>query len=108
MATVELEQQRMLIGGEWVPAGSGRSWESSGPVEGVEATAVAAAGPEDARRAADAAAAAFPSWAATPPGERRALLWRAADLIDERAQEIAALVTEETGGTFGWGMFNCG
>jgi acyl-CoA reductase-like NAD-dependent aldehyde dehydrogenase len=108
MATVELEQQRLLIGGEWVTASSGRSWESSGPVEGVGASAVAAAGPEDARRAADAAAAAFPSWAATPPGERRALLGRAADLLDERAQEIAAVVTEETGGTFGWGMFNCG
>jgi acyl-CoA reductase-like NAD-dependent aldehyde dehydrogenase len=108
MATVELEQQRLLIGGEWVPASSGRAWESSGPVEGVGASAVAAAGPEDARLAADAAAVAFPSWAATPPGERRSLLSRAADLLDERAQDIAAVVTEETGGTFGWGMFNCG
>jgi acyl-CoA reductase-like NAD-dependent aldehyde dehydrogenase len=108
MATVELEQQRLLIGGEWVPAGSGRSWESSGPVEGVGASPVAAAGPEDVARAAEAAAAAFPGWAATPPGERRALLNRAADLLDERAQEIAGTMTEETGGTFGWGMFNCG
>src|SRR4051812_28304667 len=107
MATVELEQQRLLIGGEWVPASSGRSWQSSGPVAGVGASTVAAAGPEDARRAADAAAAAFPSWAATPPGERRALLGRAADLLEERAQAIAGVVTEETGGTFGWGMFNC-
>jgi vanillin dehydrogenase len=107
MATVELEQQRLLIGGEWVPAGSGRSWESSGPVEGVGACPVAAAGPDDARRAADAAAAAFPAWSATPPGERRALLNRAADLLQERAEQIAAVMTEETGGTFGWGMFNC-
>ena len=38
MATVEIEQQRLLIGGEWVPASSGRSWESSGPVEGVAAS----------------------------------------------------------------------
>jgi acyl-CoA reductase-like NAD-dependent aldehyde dehydrogenase len=90
-----------------VPASSGRSWESTGPVDGVGASPVAAAGPEDARRAADAAAAAFPAWAASPPAERRALLSRAADLLDERAQAIAAVVTEETGGTFGWGMFNC-
>jgi vanillin dehydrogenase len=107
MATVELEQQQLLIGGEWVPAGSGRSWESSGPVEGVGATTVAAAGPDDARRAADAAWAAFPAWSATPPGERRALLGRAADLLQERAESIALVMTEETGGTFGWGMFNC-
>ncbi|HET8754917.1 MAG TPA: NAD-dependent succinate-semialdehyde dehydrogenase, partial [Solirubrobacteraceae bacterium] len=66
MATVELEQQQLLIGGEWVPASSGRSWESSGPVEGVGGTPVAAAGPDDARRAADAAWAAFPAWSATP------------------------------------------
>jgi acyl-CoA reductase-like NAD-dependent aldehyde dehydrogenase len=107
MATVEVEQQRLLIDGEWVPASSGRSWQSSGPVEGVAASAVAAAGPDDARRAADAAAAAFPGWAATPPGERRALLNRAADTLDERAQTIAGTMSEETGGTFGWGMFNC-
>jgi acyl-CoA reductase-like NAD-dependent aldehyde dehydrogenase len=108
MATVEVEQQRLLIDGEWVPASSGRSWQSSGPVEGIGASAVAAAGPDDARRAAAAAATAFPGWAATPPGERRALLSRAADLLDERAQVIAGTMTEETGGTFGWGMFNCG
>jgi acyl-CoA reductase-like NAD-dependent aldehyde dehydrogenase len=51
--------------------------------------------------AAEAARAAFPAWAATPPGERRALLNRAADLLQERSEQIAALVTEETGGTFG-------
>lgn len=107
MATVEVEQQRLLIGGEWVPASSGRSWDSSGPVEGIAATPVAAAGADDARRAADAAAAAFGVWSNTPPGERRALLNRAADLLQERSEQIATVVTEETGGTFGWGMFNC-
>jgi acyl-CoA reductase-like NAD-dependent aldehyde dehydrogenase len=108
MATVELDPQQLLIGGEWVPASSGRAWDSSGPVEGVGATPVAAAGPDDVNRAAEAAQAAFPAWANTPPGERRALLNRAADLLQDRSEQIAALVTEETGGTFGWGMFNCG
>ena len=108
MATVELDPQQLLIGGEWVPASSGRAWDSSGPVEGVGATPVAAAGPDDVARAAEAAAAAFPAWSNTPPGERRALLHRAADLLQDRSEQIAAIVTEETGGTFGWGMFNCG
>jgi acyl-CoA reductase-like NAD-dependent aldehyde dehydrogenase len=108
MATVELDPQQLLIGGEWVPASSGRAWDSSGPVEGIGATPVAAAGPDDVKRAAEAAQAAFPAWSNTPPGQRRALLNRAADLLQERSEQIAALVAEETGGTFGWGMFNCG
>jgi benzaldehyde dehydrogenase (NAD) len=37
---------------------------------------------------------------------RRTILLRAADLLMERQQEIAGIVTEETGGVFGWGMFN--
>jgi vanillin dehydrogenase len=108
MATVELDPQPLLIGGEWVPASSGRAWDSSGPVEGVGSSAIAAADADDVARAAEAAAAAFPAWSNTPPGERRALLNRAADLLQERSEQIAAIVTEETGGTFGWGMFNCG
>ncbi len=38
---------------------------------------------------------------------RRKILLKAADLLEERAPDIAPIVTEETGGTFGWGMFNC-
>jgi acyl-CoA reductase-like NAD-dependent aldehyde dehydrogenase len=64
-------------------------------------------GREEARLACDAAAAAFPAWSKTSPGERRTLLTKAADILMERAPEIAGIVTEEVGGTFGWGMFNC-
>ena len=70
-------------------------------------TLAAAAGREDAKRAVDAAAAAFPAWSATPAGERRALLNAAADKLMEAAPDVAAIMTEEVGGTFGWGMFNC-
>ena len=59
------------------------------------------------RRAADAAAAAFRRVVGDAPGERRTILLKAAELLSERAPEIAGIVTEETGGTFGWGMFNC-
>ena len=54
-----------------------------------------------------AAAAAFAGWAGTPPGRRRELLNAASALLRERAAEIAGTMTEETGATFGWGMFNC-
>jgi acyl-CoA reductase-like NAD-dependent aldehyde dehydrogenase len=53
-----------------------------------------------------AAAAAFKEWSKTPPSKRRAILWKAAELLESRAQDIAKTITAETGGTFGWGMFN--
>src|SRR5690348_14696314 len=107
MSTVGLEQQRLFIGGEWVEAGGGGTFERADPFSGDAVTLAAAAGREDARRAVEAARDAFPAWAATPPGERRRLLNAAAALLMERAPEIAGIMTEEVGGTFGWGMFNC-
>jgi acyl-CoA reductase-like NAD-dependent aldehyde dehydrogenase len=61
---------------------------------------------EIARGAAAAAELAFPAWSVRPPVERSRVLERASELLMERQSDIAALVTEETGGTFGWGMFN--
>ena len=107
MTTVDLEQQRLLIGGEWVEASRGSTFERSDPLTGDTVTRAAAAGREDARNAVAAAAAAFPAWAGTPAGERRRLLNTAADMLMEAAPDIAAAMTEEVGGTFGWGMFNC-
>jgi vanillin dehydrogenase len=106
MSTVELEQQDLLIGGEWKGAGSGSSFEQTDPFTGDTVGRAAAAKRADAHAAADAAAAAFPEWAATPPNARRELLQKAAGLLKERAEHIAGIVTQETGGTFGWGMFN--
>ena len=107
MTTVDLEQQRLLIGGEWTEASGGGTFERVDPFTGDAVTLAAAAGREDAKRAVDAAAAAFPAWSATPAGERRALLNAAADKLMEAAPDVAAIMTEEVGGTFGWGMFNC-
>jgi len=76
-------------------------------VAAESAGAGTAASREAARAAVVAAERAFPRWSATPPPERGRLLERASELLMERQHEIAALVTEETGGTLGWGMFNC-
>jgi len=107
MTTVDLEQQRLLIGGEWTEASGGGTFERTDPFTGDAVTVAAAAGRDDARRAVEAARDAFPGWAATPAGERRTLLNRAADLLMEAAPGVAGVMTEEVGGTFGWGMFNC-
>ncbi len=106
MATAQTQEQKLLIGGEWVAASAGRSFERRDPYTGEAATSAAAAGREDARAAAEAAAGAFEEWSSTPPAKRRELLQRASKLLRERGEEIAATVTAETGGTFGWGMFN--
>jgi acyl-CoA reductase-like NAD-dependent aldehyde dehydrogenase len=58
------------------------------------------------RHAVEAAEQAFPRWSAMAPSERGGLLQRASELLMERQAAIAALVTEETNGTLGWGMFN--
>ena len=107
MAKIELESQLLLIGGEWIEASGARSFEKRSAYTREPTGRVAAASREDAARAAEAAHAAFPAWADTPPGARRKLLWRAADLLEERAEAISATMSAETGGTFGWGMFNC-
>jgi vanillin dehydrogenase len=106
MATVQAERQDLLIGGTWTAASSGRSFDNVNPFTGDVVGSTAAGTAADAAAAVDAAAAAFPAWAATSPGERRKLLNAAADLVEERGPEFARVMTEETGSTFGWGMFN--
>jgi vanillin dehydrogenase len=106
MSVVDTEQL-LLIGGEWVPASEGGTAEKSHPYTGEPVGRAAAATRADAARAAEAAREAFPAWANTPPAERRDVLQRAGDLLTERSEAIAATMTDETGGTFGWGMFNC-
>jgi acyl-CoA reductase-like NAD-dependent aldehyde dehydrogenase len=105
MATA-VEQQNLLIGGDWVAAKSGRECEQVNPYTGEAVGRAAAAGTDDVGLAVEAAAGAFEAWGFGPPAQRREVLTAAADLMQERAEEIAGIVTEETGGTFGWGMFN--
>jgi len=106
MTAAEAGQEQLLIGGQWTDASSGRTYEQHFPYTGDAVGTAAAAGRDDARRAVEAAHEAFGEWGRSTPGERRTILLRAADLLSERAEQIAGLVTEETGGVFGWGMFN--
>ncbi|HEY1510460.1 MAG TPA: aldehyde dehydrogenase [Solirubrobacteraceae bacterium] len=106
MTTVELARQQLLIGGDWTGAHSGDYYQQTFPFDGSPVGNAAAAGRAEARAAVDAAAAAFGEWSRSAPAMRRAILSKAADLLMERQQQIAGIVTEETGGVFGWGMFN--
>ena len=73
---------------------------------GEVATRAAAAGIEDAKAAADAAAAAFPGWSETGPNARRALLNKAAVALEAKAGQFVDAMMGETGSTEGWARFN--
>jgi acyl-CoA reductase-like NAD-dependent aldehyde dehydrogenase len=105
--TVAVRDEKLFINGEWTGALDGKVYEKKNPFTGGIASRVPAGKREDARRAIEAAAAAFPAWSATPPGARRNLLLKAAEVLERRMPEIAQITAAETGQTFGWGMFNC-
>ncbi len=96
----------MLIGGKRVAATGGASFERRNPLDGSVATRAPAATPEDAIAAVDAAAIAFPAWAAMGPGERRRLLLAAAHALEARAEDFARVVPAETGASAMWAGFN--
>jgi vanillin dehydrogenase len=107
MQAVATREERLFINGEWTGAADGKTYSKRNPYTGGTASQVPAGKREDARRAIEAAAAAFPAWSATPPAARRALLLKAADVLERRMQDISKIMAAETGQTFGWGMFNC-
>jgi acyl-CoA reductase-like NAD-dependent aldehyde dehydrogenase len=97
----------LLIGGRKVAASGGATFERRNPVTGEVATVAAAATVADAKAAADAAQAAFPKWSAMGPTARRKILNKAADILEARTPDFITLVSGETGGSPGWGGFNC-
>jgi benzaldehyde dehydrogenase (NAD) len=96
----------MLINGNRVAARSGAQFERRNPLDGSVATTAPAAGVDDAKDAVEAAARAFPAWAAMGPGARRALLMKAAQALEAKGEAFAAAVAAETGGSAMWSGFN--
>jgi succinate-semialdehyde dehydrogenase/glutarate-semialdehyde dehydrogenase len=88
---------RLFIGGEWVESTSGRSIDVVDPATGLVIKTIADASVADGKSALDAAAATQESWAATPPRVRGEILRRAFDLLQERKEEFALLMTIEMG-----------
>jgi acyl-CoA reductase-like NAD-dependent aldehyde dehydrogenase len=97
----------LLIEGADVPAATGATFDRLNPLSRALVTRAPAASIADAEHAANVAARAFADWSATAPNERRVILLKAADILLERTADFCALITGETGGTRGWGEFNC-
>ena len=105
MATTAAQEYRQFIGGDWVAAADGATYEDADPFTGEVVATAPAGGADDARRAVEAAAAAFPGWSQTPPAERQRIFLKAADLLEARQMEVVELRARETGSSFGFGMF---
>jgi len=93
--------ENLLIDGERVPSAEGATFETINPASGEVFRTVARAGPEDADRAARAAARAFEGWGARTPVRRAKVLYRWADLIEEHADELALTETRDMGMALG-------
>jgi succinate-semialdehyde dehydrogenase/glutarate-semialdehyde dehydrogenase len=96
-AVVDGVEKRLYVGGEWREAGGGATFAVQDPATGESLCEVADATSDDAKAALDAAVATQPEWAATPPNERGEILWRAFELLTERADDLALLMTLEMG-----------
>lgn len=95
----------MPIGGEWVQAHDGKTFEVMNPATGTVWSEVADAGRQDAAAAISAASKAQPAWAALPFTERAILLNRVADVLERRRDEFIAALTAECGGWIRKSMF---
>jgi succinate-semialdehyde dehydrogenase/glutarate-semialdehyde dehydrogenase len=87
----------LFIGGEWRPAAEGAVLTVSDPATGSVVKQIASASVGDGVAALDAAVAAQEAWAATPARQRGELLRRAFDLLQERKEDFALLMTIEMG-----------
>jgi succinate-semialdehyde dehydrogenase/glutarate-semialdehyde dehydrogenase len=87
----------LFIGGEWRPATSGSTLKVYDPATGEAIKTIADGGVEDGAAALDAAVESAADWAKTAPRERAEILRRAFDLIQQRQDEVALLMTLEMG-----------
>ena len=91
--------RRMLIGGKWVDAASGKTFPTYDPSTGEVLAHVAEGDKEDIDRAVAAARAAFEKgpWRKLAPSERARLMWKLADLLEKRLEEFAQLESLDNG-----------
>ena len=101
MVTIEL-----LSAGEAKAAEHEATFTRANPLSGEVVTIAAAASVGDVNAAADAAGRAFNAWSQTGPGERRAKLLKAAELMEARQDDFIDRMIDETGATPGWAGFN--
>jgi succinate-semialdehyde dehydrogenase/glutarate-semialdehyde dehydrogenase len=88
---------QLFIGGKWRAATGGETLDVEDPSTGEALCSIADGTPEDATAALDAACAAQADWAATPPRDRGEILRRTYEMMNQRADDLALLMTLEMG-----------
>jgi len=96
-AVVRATPKQLFIGGQWRDASGGSAFPVENPADGAVLCAVADATPVDGLAALDAAVRAQEAWGAHPPRERGEILRRAYDLLMDRREDLAVLMTAEMG-----------
>jgi len=97
MATAGTKTYQNYIGGEWVDAASGETFESHNPATGELIGVFPKSGPEDVDRAVEAAKAAYERWRLVPAPKRAEILFRVGQRFIDRKDELTELMVEEMG-----------
>ena len=97
MATTASDTYKNFIGGEWVDAASGETFESTSPANGETIGDFPSSGAEDVDRAVAAAKEAFVEWRLVPAPKRGEILFRLARLLEEEKSALTDLMTHEMG-----------
>ncbi|MGB7342215.1 MAG: aldehyde dehydrogenase family protein [Phototrophicaceae bacterium] len=92
-----VELVKNFIGGAWVDSQSGATFDSVNPATEEVVATVAMGNKNDIAAAVDAAQAAYDKWRLTPAPRRGEILFRVAELLRERKDELAQLMTKEMG-----------
>jgi 1-pyrroline dehydrogenase len=95
--SVTISTYKNLVGGDWVDSTSGETMEVLNPATGETIAEVPKGTKEDADRAVAAAKKALPEWLETTPAERAEMLLKLADLLDEHAEELSQLESQNVG-----------
>jgi betaine-aldehyde dehydrogenase/aminobutyraldehyde dehydrogenase len=97
MATEMATDYKNFVGGEWVDAVDGATMDVINPATGEKIAEVPRGTQADVDRAVEAAKKALPEWLETTPGERMGMLLKLADVIDEHAEELVQIESQQTG-----------
>ncbi|WP_248965346.1 aldehyde dehydrogenase family protein [Sphaerisporangium perillae] len=92
--------RHLYVQGAWVSSSSGEGIDVVNPATEEVIDRVPAGSPGDVDRAVSAARAAFPAWSATAPAERGKILKAAADLLKDRAEQIARTIATDMGAPY--------
>ena len=104
MVDTQRKKLKNFVGGEYVDASDGRYSDLINPATGEVFASAPVSSQADVNRAFEVASRAFESWRDTTPSERQLALFRIADAIEERADELVRAESENTGKPFGLTM----